>query len=82
MKEQMKHFKVSKEAAEIRLKNLKKNLNYQQSLKWKFDNSFSYDDVILEKFKTFIDKISPKKFTYEYELERDIENERKRQSWI
>lgn len=39
-------------------------------------------DVILEKFKTFIDFVAPKRHTYEYDLEKEIEMEKQRQSWI
>lgn len=76
-----KTFAVSKEAAERRIKLFQKVYEWDSSRKYKNTYALSYDDLILQKFKSFIDKHSPRKNTYEYDLERELELERERQSW-
>ena len=73
----MKHFVVSRQAAQVRLANL----NKVYSSKCLSFETCNYDDVILLKFKSFIDSIAPRKHTYEYDCEHEIEMEKLRQSW-
>lgn len=77
----MEKFKVSKEAAEKRIKLFRKVYEWDSYRNYKKTYALSYDDLILQKFKSFIDKLSPRKHTFEYDLERELELERERQSW-
>lgn len=74
-------FKVSKEAAEIRIKNLNKAYNLTAYRKYRADDAMSCDDIILRKFKPFIDCITPRKDSFMDEFEREEALERERQSW-
>ncbi len=76
----MQKFGVSEEAAEKRCKTLGKTYNWT-SFRHRKD-LLSLDDVIVEKFKSFIDSVAQKRHNYEYNLEKEIEMEKERQSWI
>lgn len=72
-------FGVSEQAAQIRLKTLKRNLNRYISY-WEKEKSL--DNAVLLKFADFIQKIAPRRKSYEeeYELEEQMQEERNR--WI
>ena len=74
-------FDVSKEAAEKRLQTLHKVYNWYFFRQIKNQYTLSYDEIIIDKFKYFIDEVSPMKHTYEFDLEKDLAMEQKRQSW-
>ena len=77
-----KTFNVSNKAARIRKNNLRKVYDWYSLRQRMSDYTLSYDDIILEKFKNFIDSVAPKKHSYEYDFEKELEMERKRQSWL
>ena len=72
-------FGVSLPAADLRMKNIKKIYDWY-NLK-NNHATIDYDDIILQKFKPFINSIAPHKFSYIEEFEREEEMERERQSW-
>lgn len=74
-------FKVSKEAAEIRIKNIKKIYNWDSFRKYRTEYGLSYDDIIRQKFKLFIDSVAPRKYSYIEEYEREEAMEKERQTW-
>lgn len=74
-------FNVSGQAAEIRMKNLHKVYDWDSFRRYRASQTLSYDDIILEKFKSFIDKNAPRKHSLEYDLEKELEMEKERQSW-
>lgn len=71
-------FNVSEEAAKVRMNTVRKVYSWECFRKYKAEYSVSYDDILLQKFKTFIDKIAPLQFSYigEYEREEEMEGER------
>lgn len=77
----IKNFGLSKEAAEIRIKNIRKVYNWNQHRIYGTDSASLYD-ALLKKFKPFIDSIAPRKYSYLKEFEREEELERERQSWM
>lgn len=76
----MQTFHVSKPAAEIRLKNVRQIFDWSD--RKRNHSTLGYDDIILEKFKAFIDSIAPRKIGYVQDFEREYEMELERQSWI
>lgn len=68
-----RNFGVSAAAAEYRIKNL--NSRFHLSADEKI-----FDDIIVEKFRKFIDKIAPKKHEYEYSC-WDDPMQKERDSW-
>lgn len=74
-------FNVSKEAAEIRIKNIKKVYKWDSFRKYQSENALSYDDIILQKFKNFIDCVAPRKYSFVEEYEHEEAMEMERQSW-
>lgn len=74
-------FKVSKEAAEIRIKNIKKVYKWDFFRKYQSEYALSYDDIILKKFKSFIDSVAPRKYSFVEEYEHEEAMEMERQSW-
>lgn len=72
-------FNASEQAAQIRLNTIRKV--YDWNSRKKKCSAIDYDDIILQKFKRFIDGIAPQKISYVDEYERDYEMERIRQSW-
>lgn len=63
------HFGVSNQCAQVRISNL----GYQKKSE--------YDDLILGKFKGFIDRVAKRTSSFSDEYEREFEMERIRQSW-
>lgn len=76
----MRTFHVSKQAAEIRMKNIRQVYNWHG--RRRNHDALGYDDIIIEKFKAFIDSIAPRKIGYVQDFEREHEMELERQSWI
>ncbi|MCR4686007.1 MAG: ImmA/IrrE family metallo-endopeptidase [Lachnospiraceae bacterium] len=71
-------FGVSEDAAQKRLKTLAK-VEYE----WRNRSEKEYDDLIIMKYSTFIDKVAPLKkqrFFYESNYEDDLQRER--DSWL
>ncbi len=66
-----KHFGVSREAAEKRIKTLART-----NSEWRTRQEAEYDDIILTKYSSFIDSICPKSLYYDYEYEEDLQNQR------
>lgn len=71
-------FGVSESAAEKRMRTFNKTYSW-----WSFKkpDDGSFDDIVLEKFKPFIDSLAPRKQTYEYDVEKELAMERERQTW-
>ena len=76
----MRTFHVSEQAAEIRMKHIRQVYNWHS--RRRNHDALGYDDIIIEKFKAFIDSIAPKKIGYVQDFEREHEMELERQSWI
>ncbi len=72
---------VSKEAAKIRIKNLKKVYERDSFRKYQTEYGLSYADIIKQKFKSFIDSVTPRRYSYIEEYEREEAMEKERQSW-
>ena len=66
-------FGVSEPAAERRIKTLKRNIYLSTEEKL-------FDDIIVEKFKRFIDRVAPKKMEYSYSC-WDDPMEKERELW-
>ena len=69
-----KTFNVSALAAQKRQESLYKN-------RCSFSQKDTYDDIVLEIYKDFINQIAPRKISYIKEFENEFEMERIRQSW-
>lgn len=69
-------FDVSNEAAEKRIKTLCKSNSFEKEIKEE-----SYDDYIIKKYDSFINKIAPKRKTLEYSLEKEFEMQKMRDLW-
>lgn len=69
-------FNVSHQAAEFRKKYL---CNYYE--RKTYSEELSYDDIILMKFKTFIQKNCPKKDNNYYSREEEYEKQAERDKW-
>ena len=76
----IKHFEVSREAAKKRIELLRKAYDWNNFNR--YPDSCNYDDIIVEKYKKFIDSIAPQKFKYGYSLEQDLELEKQRETWV
>ncbi len=69
----MKHFGVTRQAAEKRVENLFKTT-------WKrTDEEIEYDDIILKKYMPWINSIVPQ--SYDYLFEDEEERQREREQW-
>jgi len=77
----MRTFGVSYEVAKIRVKNIRRVYNWESFRRYQSDYALSYDDIILQNYKPFIDSVAPRNFSYEYDFEREQELELERQSW-
>jgi len=69
------HFKVSYHAADKRITTLAKT-----NVEWRSRSESEYDDIILFKYKTFLDTISPIQNVYSFEDEYSLELERN--TWV
>ena len=76
----IKHFEVSREAAKKRIELLRKAYDWNNFNR--YPDSYNYDDIIVEKYKKFIDSIAPQKFKYGYSFEQDLELEKQRETWV
>lgn len=75
-----KTFDVSHEAAEKRMKTLRKVYNWNERRRARNDD-FSFGDCVVKKFGAFIDSVAPLKYSYTEDFERDYAMELERQSW-
>ena len=71
------NFGVSKEAASIRLKFIRNNFEKNTT-----NDIFSYDDIILMKFKKYISSIVPKKSYKSFTWEAEYKKQKERDTWI
>ena len=69
-----KRFYVSRKAAEIRIDNLDIGISIRAN------NPGAYDDLIVERFKPFLQKIAPVRSDF-YSFEDELELQRERESW-
>lgn len=74
-------FGVSYEAAKLRVKNIRRVYNWESFRRYQSDYALSYDDIILQNYKPFIDSVAPQKSGYAYDFDREQELELERQSW-
>ena len=72
--------KDKREAAKKRIELLRKAYDWNNFNR--YPDSCNYDDIIVEKYKKFIDSIAPQKFKYGYSLEQDLELEKQRETWV
>jgi len=70
-------FGVSEIAAEKRLKTM---VSFEND--WRKREEKEYDDIIVEKYIAFIDKIAPINFKQFYDYEYEMEKQYERDSWI
>lgn len=72
----IKNFEVSKTAAEKRIETLAKT-----AIEWRSRQEKEFDDIILYKYATFIDKVCPKHKNY-FSFEDEYERQCERDSWF
>jgi Zn-dependent peptidase ImmA (M78 family) len=73
------NFGVSEEAAQIRISTLRRN-SQRHVLYWEKDKSL--DNAVLLKFKDFIQKVAPRRRSYEEEYAYEEEMEAERNRWL
>ena len=73
------NFDVSKESSSKRIETMRKVYNWKT---FRHKNDLSLDDLILKKFKLFIDNLAPRKMSYMEELEADEEKQAERERWL
>lgn len=72
----IKNFEVSKTAAEKRIETLAKT-----AIEWRSRQEKEFDDIILYKYTTFINKVCPKHKNY-FSFEDEYERQCERDSWF
>ena len=73
------YFEASEEAAKRRIDTMRKVYNWTT---FRHRNDLSLDDLVLQKFKPFIDNLAPRKMSYMDELNREESLQAKRDSWL
>lgn len=73
----MKSFGVSKEAAGKRRETLAK-----YEYEWRKREEKEYDDIILLRYASFIDKIAPRKYREYYDYSYEEARQKERDSWL
>lgn len=73
----MRTFGVSKEAASIRLKFIRNNFEKNAT-----NDIFSYNDIIMMKYKKYISSIAPKKSYKSFTMEDEYKKQLERDTWI
>ena len=75
-------FHVSNHAAKVRLRYIRRSYtNSSKARDFAIGHGHSYDDLLLQKFKPFIDIIAPRTISYIDEYELELAKEEERQSW-
>lgn len=75
----IEHFGLSKSAAETRLRTYRKLTTWKDFSR---NDTMSFDDIVLRKFKKFIDSIAPYRMSYKESYEYEEEMQAKRDSWL